>query len=174
MLKTTVKSINKHDRVEADDPRRDTDGHKERTAIFAGSFNPFTVGHASLVERGLNIFDRLVIVVGVNAEKPAEEAESRALTIRKLYNKEPRVSVIVWNGLMVDLAKREGVRFFLRGIRNSNDFVYEQSMADINRRVGHIETVFLPSLPEHQSISSSVVRELQSYGVDVDDMLPKK
>lgn len=144
-----------------------------RAAIFAGTFNPFTIGHASIVERGLEIFDKIVIVVGVNAHKSADDAEKRADIIRKLYNKEGRISVIVWNGLMVNLAQREGIRFFLRGVRNFKDYEYELSMADINRKIGNIETVFLPALPEHGAISSSIVRELQNYGVDVSDMLPK-
>lgn len=152
---------------------KSTNNGATRKAIFAGSFNPFTVGHASIVDRGLELFDHIFIVVGVNAEKPVGDAESRAHIIRELYNKEPRVSVIVWNGLMVDLARNHDVRFFIRGVRNATDFEYERSMADINRRIAGIDTVFLPCLPELQAVTSSVVRELQSHGVDVSDFLPQ-
>ena len=145
-----------------------------RKAIFAGSFNPFTVGHSSIVERGLDLFDHIIIAVGTNSEKPVSDAESNSRMIEEFYNKEPRVSVIIWNGLMVDLARREGAGFFLRGVRNGTDFEYERQMADINRRIAGIETVLLPALPEHQSVTSSIVRELKRYHVDVSDFLPKK
>ena len=148
------------------------DANNKRKAIFAGSFNPFTVGHASIVERGLQIFDEIIIVVGINALKTSENAEKLAQTIRKLYNNEPRITVLVWSGLMVELARELNVRFFLRGVRNVSDFEYERNMADINRRLSGIETVLLPSLPEYGYLSSSVVRELESYGVDVSDMVP--
>lgn len=148
------------------------DCSKARKAIFAGSFNPFTVGHASIVERGLELFDHIYIVVGTNAEKPNSNAEEIADSIRTIYNMEPRVSVIVWNGLMVDLACKENVKFFLRGIRNATDFEYERNMADVNRMLAGIETVFFPTLPEHGAISSSIVRELKNYGRDVSKLVP--
>lgn len=156
----TVKSTNNADR--------------ERKAIFAGSFNPFTAGHASIVERGLNLFDRIYIVVGINSEKSATNAEESASFIRNLYNNEARIDVIVWKGLMVDLARQLGVNFFLRGVRNTVDFEYERNMADINREISGIETVFLSSLPQFNALSSSMLRELQSYGVNVDKWLPNK
>lgn len=156
----TVKSTNNADR--------------ERKAIFAGSFNPFTAGHASIVERGLNLFDRIYIVVGINSEKSATNAEENASFIRNLYNNDARIDVIVWKGLMVDLARQLGVNFFLRGVRNTVDFEYERNMADINREISGIETVFLSSLPQFNALSSSMLRELQSYGVNVDKWLPNK
>lgn len=144
----------------------------ERKAIFAGSFNPFTIGHASVVQRALEIFDKVIITIGINAAKPADDAKERAEKIGSLYTNEPRVDVLIWNGLMVDLARRTDTRFFIRGIRNTADFEYERNMADINRRIGGIETIFFPTLPEHASISSSIIRELNAYGVDTSDMLP--
>ena len=141
-------------------------------AIFAGSFNPFTKGHASIVRRGLEIFNRIIIVVGVNVDKPGDDADQRASKIRELYNNNERVAVITWDGLMVDLAVDMGVRFFIRGVRNCTDFEYEKTMANINRKLAGVETVFLPSLPEHEDISSSIVRELNHFGVDISDMIP--
>lgn len=140
----------------------------KRRAIFAGSFNPFTVGHASIVERGLELFDEIIIVVGVNRDKPLADAESRAEKILNRYNNDTRVRVMIWNGLMAELALREHCRFFLRGIRGVADMEYEFNMADVNRRLCGAETVFLATLPEHRAISSSLVRELESYGVDID------
>lgn len=143
-----------------------------RTAIFGGSFNPYTVGHASIVERGLALFDRIVIAVGINAQKASGDAEGRAEVIRNIYVDEPRVSVVVWDGLMVDLARRERAAFMLRGVRSVADFEYERNMADINRRLTGIETVLLFALPEHGAISSSVVRELAGYGADISTFIP--
>lgn len=143
-----------------------------RTAIFAGSFNPFTVGHASIVERGLQLFDRLIVAIGMNASKPSTEVEKSAARLRDIYADNPRVDIVIWKGLMADLAIRENAGFFLRGIRNVADFEYERNMAEINRRISGIDTVLLFTLPEHAAISSSVVRELDSYGVDVSDMVP--
>lgn len=146
----------------------------ERVALFAGSFNPFTRGHASVVERALPLFDRIIIAVGVNAAKEADEAAAaaRADAIRRLYEGR-NVEVISYSGeLTVDVAARTGARWLLRGVRSVKDFEYERDLADINRKLSGIETVLLYSLPEHAAISSSVVRELQSYGRDVADMLP--
>ena len=143
-----------------------------RTAVFAGSFNPFTVGHASIVERGLNIFDRIIVAIGVNADKPESDVTRLEDKLRKLYQKCPRVKVMTWKGLMVDLARKENAAFFLRGVRNVADFEYERNMADINKRLSGIETVLLFALPDHAAITSSVVRELESYGADITSLVP--
>lgn len=143
-----------------------------RKAIFAGSFNPFTIGHASIIERGLELFDTILIVIGINPDKNMEDADIRADIIRNIYNKEPRVNVLIWNGLIADLARREECHFLLRGIRGVSDLEYEMNMADINRRLGGLETVFLPTLSRHRYISSSMVRELEKYGVDTSEYLP--
>lgn len=147
-----------------------------RVALFAGSFDPFTVGHASVVDRALPLFDRLVIAVGINAEKTsAASAADRLAAIRAVYDGDPRVEVIACSGeLTVDLARRIGARWLLRGVRSVRDFEYERDMADLNRRLSGIETLILFSLPEHGAVSSSVVRELASYGRDVTPFLPHK
>ena len=137
----------------------------ERTGVFVGSFNPFTIGHDSIVKRALPLFDRLVIgVVGDNVHKPdMPSAEERMQVIRDLYH-----------GLAMDFATAEKAQFIVKGVRNSSDFEYEQWQADFNRRLGGIETILLYTEPELASISSSALRELSHFGVDVSPYLPKK
>lgn len=144
------------------------------TILFPGSFNPFTVGHQSLVARVLPLFDRVVIAVGVNARKDSgDETAQRVEAIRALYASEPKVSVIAYSGLTVDVCEAESARWMLRGVRSTVDFEYEHNLADINRRISGIETLLLFTLPEYASVSSSMVRELRSYGRDVSEFLPK-
>lgn len=146
-----------------------------RIALFTGSFNPFTIGHASIVKRGLRLFDQVVIGVGINRHKDTDlaEIEDRCAKIRALYADEPRVKVEWFDGLAVTAAKHCGAETLLRGVRCASDFEYEMRMADINRQIAGIETVMLTALPELAYVSSSVVRELESFGVDVSSMLPK-
>lgn len=142
--------------------------------MFPGSFDPFTTGHQSLVDRGLELFDEIVIAVGISATKPvAPEAMALRLEpIRRLYAGEPRVEITHYTGLTIDAARLHGCDFLLRGIRNTADMEYERSLADINRRISGIETVLLLTLPELSSVSSSTVRELMRYGHDVSEFLP--
>lgn len=149
---------------------------RNKIAVFAGSFNPFTVGHASIVERALPLFDKIIIAVGVNADKEADnDLKKRMGDIRAFCRKykNGKLSVVCFSGeLTVDLAKSLGASWLIRGVRSVKDFEYERDMADINRRIGGIETLLLFSLPEHAAVSSSVVRELASYGHDVTPFLP--
>ena len=148
----------------------------DRIGIFVGSFNPFTVGHDSIVRRALPLFDRLVIgVVGDNVRKPdMPSAEERMQVIRDLYADEKRIEVKPYFGLTMDFAKAEGAQFIVKGVRSVSDFEYEQWQADINRRLGGIETILLYSEPELASVSSSALRELAHFGVDISEFLPKK
>ena len=147
-----------------------------KTGIFVGSFNPFTIGHDSIVRRALPLFDRLVIgVVGDNVHKPdMPSAEERMQVIRDLYADDSRIEVKPYNGLAMDFAKAENAKFIVKGVRTVSDFEYEQWQADFNRKLGGIETILLYTEPELASVSSSAVRELQHFGVDVSDYLPKK
>ena len=147
-----------------------------RTGVFVGSFNPFTIGHDSIVRRALPLFDRLVIgVVGDNVHKPdMPPAMERMEAIRRLYSDEARIEVKPYHGLAMDFAKAEGAQYIIKGVRSVSDFEYEQWQADFNRRLGGIETILLYTEPELSSVSSSALRELQHFGVDVTPFLPQK
>ncbi len=134
-------------------------------AIFPGSFDPFTLGHADIVARALAIFDRIVIAIGINDSKRSlYSAEERLKQIADLYADEPRVEVISYDGLTVDAARKAGARFIVRGVRSVADFEYERTLALVNRHLDGIETILLYSLPEHSHISSSIVRDLLHHG----------
>ncbi len=147
-----------------------------RTGIFVGSFDPFTIGHDSIVKRALPLFDRLVIgVVGDNVQKPyMQPAEERMKAIQKLYSNVPAVEVKAYYGLAVDFARAENAHFIVKGVRSAKDFEYEREQADINRQItqGEVETILFYAEPQLSSISSSMVRELKHFGVDVSPYLP--
>jgi pantetheine-phosphate adenylyltransferase len=146
----------------------------QKTGIFVGSFNPFTVGHDSIVRRSLPLFDRLVIgVVGDNVHKPSmRPAEERMRVIRELYAGEPSIEVKTYHGLAVDFARAENAHFIVKGVRSAKDFEYEREQADINRQIAGVETILLFAEPHLSSVSSTMVRELQHFGVDVSQFLP--
>ena len=151
----------------------DSPNPQRKIAIFPGSFDPFTVGHASIVERGLPLFDEIVIGVGINENKRAlYSSDRRVEAISRLYAHEPRVRVEAYDDLTVDFARRCGASFILRGLRSVKDFEYERDIANMNHRLTGIETVLLFTEPHYSSISSSVVRELIAFGKDVRDFLP--
>jgi pantetheine-phosphate adenylyltransferase len=146
----------------------------KKIALFPGTFDPFTVGHHSLVRRGLELVDEIVISIGLNETKQACSPPGERLeTIRNLYKNEQRVRVETYDSLTVDFAGETGARFILRGIRSVDDFEYEKAMADVNRKLAGIETFILFTEPEHAHIRSSIVRELLRYGKDVSSFLPK-
>ena len=150
----------------------------ERIGVFVGTFNPFTLGHDSIVRRALPLFDRLVIgVVGDHVQKPGlPSAEERVASIAALYADNPQVEVKPYYGLAVDFAREHGARFIVKGVRSVKDFEYEREQADINRLItnGEVETILLYAEPKLSSISSSMVRELQHFGVDTSSFLPPK
>ncbi len=147
-----------------------------KKGVFVGSFNPFTIGHDSIVRRALPLFDKLVIgVVGDNVQKPSlTPAEDRIKTIRQLYADEPRIEVKPYFGLAVDFAREQQAHYIVKGVRSVKDFEYEREQADINRQItnGEVETLLLFAEPHLSSISSSMVRELQHFGQDVSQFLP--
>lgn len=146
----------------------------KKKAIFPGTFDPFTIGHESLVRRGLAIVDEIIISVGVNdAKKNYFSLEKRIQMINFLYKDNTRVSVASYDSLTVDFAQQIGADFIIRGIRSVNDFEYEKTIADMNRNISGIETFVLFTEPKYTHISSTIVRELLRYGHDIKDFVPQ-
>ena len=143
------------------------------TAIFPGTFDPFTIGHDALVHRALNIVDELFIAIGINTEKRTMlSLEERMERIAMLYKDEPRIHVVSYEGLTTDFAQSIGVQFIVRGVRSAIDFEYERNIADVNRMLTGIDTLLLISEPQYAAISSSMVRELAHFGKDIRSYLP--
>ena len=141
--------------------------------LFPGSFDPFTLGHKSIVDRTLQFAEDVVIAIGVNAGKKSMfSLEERMAQILKVYADEPRVKVASYEGLTTDFAESIGATAMVRGVRTAQDFEFERMLADVNRKLSGIETILLITEPQYSAISSSVVRELLSYGKDVKDFLP--
>ncbi len=144
-----------------------------KTGIFVGSFDPFTIGHLSIVRRALPLFDKLVIGVGVNERKTyLHTTEERIAAISRLFADEPAVEVRSYSGLTVDFAHSVEAGFIVKGVRSMKDFEYEREQADINREIGGVETVLLFAEPQLAHISSSMVRELTHFGKDPAPYLP--
>lgn len=144
-----------------------------RIGLFVGSFDPYTIGHDSIVKRALPLFDKIVIGVGFNERKKyMQTTETRVANIISIYSGEPKIEVKQYNDLTVDFARREGAEFIIKGVRSVKDFEYEREQADINRQLTGIETVLLFAEAGMESISSSVVRELTHFGKDVRKFIP--
>lgn len=146
----------------------------EKSAIFAGSFDPFTAGHEDIVRRGLSLFDRIVVGVGYNIKKKGFlTMENRVRLIRDAFRDEPRVSVEAYEGLTTDFCHAQGVRILLRGIRSVDDFESDRTIDAINKRLDPtIETCYLLTSPTLGAISSAVVKELYFHRADVAPLLP--
>ncbi len=145
-----------------------------RVALFPGSFDPFTRGHESIVRRALPLFDRFVIAIGVNADKRSfMSMDQRKAFIESVFQDEPRVEVISYENMTVDIAREVGAQFIVRGVRLIQDFENEKHLAEVNRDLSGIETILLYTLPEYSHISSSIVRELARFGQDVSGYLPE-
>jgi hypothetical protein len=142
--------------------------------LFVGSFDPFTIGHDSIVRRALPLFDHIIIGVGVNERKKYMlSAEERVKRIKRLYADEPKIEVRAYSDLTIDFARREQATYIIKGVRSVKDFEYEREQADVNRLLSGVETIFLYAEPQLSSISSSMVRELQHFGRDISEFLPK-
>lgn len=146
-----------------------------KTAIFPGSFDPFTIGHLDIIQRALPLFDTIIVAIGNNREKSCMfSLEERLDNIRKVFKTNPHVEVVSYSGLTTDLCREKGARFILRGVRNLGDYEYERNIADINRTIApDIETVLLFADPSLSVISSSMVRELNAFGKDITPYLPQ-
>lgn len=145
----------------------------KRIALYPGTFDPFTVGHLSIVERGLQLFDEIIIAIGVNeAKKNHTSIEQRIEHIQRVTSKMQGVRVISYSNLTVEAAEEHGANFILRGVRTVADYEYERNLAYANRNLTGIETVLLYTLPELSYISSTMVRDLQRHGYDVSPYVP--
>ena len=151
-----------------------------KTALFTGTFNPFTIGHADIVERALKIFDRIVIGIGYNPDKGSKqgflsaEIEERVAKIRMVYEDDPRVIVEAYSDLTVDLAERHNAVAIVKGVRSIKDYEYERDQADFNKLLSNgLDTILFYSRPELAALSSSMVRTLEMFGKDVSRFIPK-
>jgi len=146
-----------------------------KKALFPGSFDPFTIGHESIVNRSLVLFDEIVIGVGVNSTKAnLYSVEQRLASIQNLYQNNPRIKVDFYEGLTVNYCKKINAQFILRGLRNSSDFGFERGIAQVNKSLEtDIETIFMLCLPEHSAISSTIIRDIIKNGGNASNFIPK-
>jgi pantetheine-phosphate adenylyltransferase len=144
-----------------------------KTAVFPGSFDPITLGHYDIIKRGISLFDKVIVAIGVNAEKKYMfTLEERLHFIRESFKDEPKVEVITYEGLTIDLCKKVGAKFILRGLRDPADFEFEKAIAHTNRQLSRIETVFLLTAAKTSYISSSIVRDVLRNGGDYTILVP--
>lgn len=144
-----------------------------RRAVFPGSFDPITLGHYDIIERGLTLFDEVILAIGVNSEKKYMfSLEERKQFMEEAFKNEPKIKVMTYKGLTIDFCKKQNADFILRGLRNPGDFEFEKAIAHTNRKMSHIETVFLLTSSGKSYISSSIVRDVIRNGGDVSDLVP--
>jgi len=146
----------------------------KKTAVFPGSFDPFTIGHEAIVRRALSLFDEIIIAVGANAlKKSFYSLSSREEMIKLVFQNEPRVKVDHYEGLTVDYCLKTGAGYVIRGLRTSADFEFERAIAQVNKVMApEIESVFLLTVPEHSHINSSIVRDIIRNGGDASRFVP--
>jgi pantetheine-phosphate adenylyltransferase len=147
----------------------------KKIALFPGSFDPYTMGHHDIVLRSLNLFDEVIIGIGYNSSKQNRyfDIDLMVSKIKGVYEGESRVKVLVYNELTSTLAKSHGAQFLVRGLRNTTDFEYENTISQMNRYLNEeLETVFLITSPQYAAISSTVIREVHRYGGNVSEFLP--
>ena len=142
-------------------------------AIFPGSFDPITLGHVDIINRGVTLFDEVIIAIGENSSKNYMfSLEERIAFIKTTFKDNPKVSVVSYSGLTIDFCKAIGVEFILRGLRNPADFEFEKAIAHTNRHLSTLETVFLLTSAQTSFISSSIVREIIRYDGDYKKLVP--
>jgi pantetheine-phosphate adenylyltransferase len=149
----------------------------KRVALFPGSFDPFTKGHEDIVLRGLELFDEIVVAIGYNSQKSSRyfPIDMMVQRIEQTFEKRSSIKIITYSELTAELAKKHNAKFLLRGLRNTTDFEYENSISQVNRQLNaDLESVFLITTPSLAWISSSIVREVHKYGGDVTEFLPYK
>ncbi len=146
----------------------------KRKAIFPGSFDPITLGHYDIIKRGISLFDEVIVAIGINSDKKYMfSLEDRKRFIEDAFKSEPKVSVITYEGLTIDLCRKLGADFILRGLRNPADFEFEKAIAHTNRKLSQIETVFLLTASKTSYISSSIVRDVIRNNGDYTVLVPE-
>lgn len=147
----------------------------KKTAVFPGSFDPFTIGHEGIVNRALSIFDEIIIAVGANAMKKSfYSVNDRKKMITKVFISEPRVKVIEYEGLTVDFCRSSGAKFILRGLRTAADFEFERAIAQVNKVMApEVESVFILTIPEHSHVNSTIIRDIIRNGGDASRFVPQ-
>ena len=147
-----------------------------KTAVFPGSFSPFTLGHKSVVDRSLPLFDKIIIAIGINSEKNEYfSIEEREKWIQDIYKDNPKIEVQFYEGLTVDFCEKVEAKYILRGLRDSHDFKYEKNIAQTNKNLNpKLETIFVITPPEISHISSTIMRDIIKNGGDVSQFLPKE
>ena len=147
-----------------------------KIAIFPGSFSPFTVGHQSVVNRALPLFDKIIISIGINSEKNQYfSIEERLQWIKDVYGNNPKIEIKFYEGLTVNFCKKENANYILRGLRDSHDFKFEKGIAQMNKDLNkEVETIFIITPPEISHISSSIIRDIIKNGGDVSKFIPKE
>jgi len=146
-----------------------------KIAVFPGSFDPVTKGHESIVRRALPLFDKIIVAIGVNADKSGYfPVDKRLEWLNTVFSDVPQVSVESYNGLTVDYCKKKNAEYIIRGLRTSADFEFERSVAQVNLKlVPQIETVFMLTLPEYVMVTSSIVREVHKHGGNIQQFIPE-
>lgn len=145
-----------------------------KRAIFPGSFDPITLGHVDIINRALPLFDEIIIAIGINVDKKYMfSLKDRVSFIKETYKEEPKITVKTYEGLTIDFCKKTAVDFILRGLRNPADFEFEKAIAQTNRKLSKIETVFLLTSADTSYISSSIVRDIYRHGGDISTFVPK-
>lgn len=146
-----------------------------KTAIFPGSFDPFTLGHESVVRRALPLFDKIIIAIGNNSSKSGFLSIGERIELtNQVFADEPKIEVEAYEGLTVDYCKKAGAQYMLRGIRTAADFEYERAVAQMNKSMlPNVESVFLLTTPELTPVNSTIVRDILRHGGDVSQFLPK-
>ena len=144
-----------------------------KRAVFPGSFDPFTIGHLDIIERALSLFDNIIIAIGHNADKKYMwSLEERQQRISTIFKANPKVTVKTYTSLTADFCKKENAQYILRGLRNTVDFTYEQTIAQANQKVNGVDSVFIISSPELAYVSSSIVRDIARHGGDYKKLVP--
>ena len=144
-----------------------------KIAVFPGSFDPITIGHQNIIERALPLFDKIIVAVGQNAAKKCHFSNDQRIEFIKLTFNNPKIEIANYSGLTIDFCKNNGAQYIIRGIRNSSDYRYETSIAQMNKAMNDgIETIFIPTIPAMSAINSSIVRDILINNGNADQFIP--